>query len=170
MKKHVKKIVMLGDPQAGKTSLTKRFVDNSFNEQYLRTIGVNIMKKNLTLHTEEEHLVALMIWDVEGTSGSKALEARYIKGANGLVIVVDQNNQESIKTLRAHLETADKTGLPYIVALNKSDLPSLIDSKMIADTIPPERCIDIVNTSAKTDEQVDILFTSLTRKMLTSSI
>ena len=44
-----KKIVILGQFGVGKTSLTRRFVDQAFSEDYLVTLGVQIKKKTLTL-------------------------------------------------------------------------------------------------------------------------
>ena len=41
----VKKVVLLGDPAVGKTSIMRRFVENTFDEAYLSTIGSNVNKK-----------------------------------------------------------------------------------------------------------------------------
>ena len=43
-----KKIVILGQFGVGKTSLTRRFVDQAFSEDYLVTLGVQIKKKTLS--------------------------------------------------------------------------------------------------------------------------
>ena len=48
-KKVSKKIVVLGDPAVGKTSLIRRFVINAFDDKYLTTIGAKIVKKEVQL-------------------------------------------------------------------------------------------------------------------------
>lgn len=37
-----KTIVILGDSKVGKTSFIKRYIENSFKENYSETIGINI--------------------------------------------------------------------------------------------------------------------------------
>ena len=68
-----KKIVILGQFGAGKTSLTRRFVDQAFSEDYLVTLGVQIKKKTLTLKNGDE--LSLIIWDIEGTRSEKDTRA-----------------------------------------------------------------------------------------------
>ena len=46
-KKYIFKIVLLGDPGVGKSSLITRFVHNRFQASYLMTIGVDILSKQL---------------------------------------------------------------------------------------------------------------------------
>ena len=70
-KKVSKKIVVLGDPAVGKTSLIRRFVINAFDDKYLTTIGAKIVKKEVQLDLVELNQifdVTLMIWDVAGRS------------------------------------------------------------------------------------------------------
>jgi GTPase SAR1 family protein len=43
------KIVLLGDPAVGKTSLVKRYVDNMFRMDYLMTIGTDIRTSSLLI-------------------------------------------------------------------------------------------------------------------------
>ena len=50
-KKVSKKIVVLGDPAVGKTSLIRRFVINAFDDKYLTTIGAKIVKKEVQLRS-----------------------------------------------------------------------------------------------------------------------
>lgn len=43
------KIVLIGDSSVGKSSLLRRFADDSFEESYLATIGVDFKFKYLPL-------------------------------------------------------------------------------------------------------------------------
>ena len=38
----IKKVVLLGDPGVGKTSLIRRFVKDYFSDDYLSTIGAKV--------------------------------------------------------------------------------------------------------------------------------
>ena len=59
-----KKVVLLGHFGVGKSSLLRRFVENTFSDNYVVTIGVHIMKKEVMINNEN---VTLIVWDVEGT-------------------------------------------------------------------------------------------------------
>lgn len=58
------KVIVIGDPAVGKTSLLTKFVTNQFVEKYLPTVGVNIVKEPINL--EESVVVNLMFWDIAG--------------------------------------------------------------------------------------------------------
>ena len=77
-----KKILLLGDFNVGKTSLIRRYIDNTFDDRYLTTIGVKISKKMVELHGME---CELLIWDVEGATSRKSISSAYMKGASGAI-------------------------------------------------------------------------------------
>ena len=52
------KIVLLGAPSVGKTSLTKRYVDNMFRTDYIMTIGMDVRSK--LIHVFNDILVKLV--------------------------------------------------------------------------------------------------------------
>ena len=61
------KIIVIGDPAVGKTSLLTKFATHKFKAQYIPTVGVNIVKEQLKLNVDSnEVLVNLMLWDVAG--------------------------------------------------------------------------------------------------------
>ena len=60
-----KKIVLIGHFGVGKSSLIRRFVENTFTEDYKVTIGVHILKKEVTLPKSNDD-ITLVIWDLEG--------------------------------------------------------------------------------------------------------
>ena len=53
------KVVLLGDAQVGKTSLLKRFTEDTFSQEYLNTIGVDFKTK---LISHKEKTIKLQIW------------------------------------------------------------------------------------------------------------
>ena len=57
------KIIVVGDPSVGTTSLLTKFSTKKFKNQYIPTVGVNIVKEQLTLG---KNLINLMLWDIAG--------------------------------------------------------------------------------------------------------
>jgi len=154
-----KKILLLGDFNVGKTSLIRRYVDNTFDDKYLTTIGVKISKKRVSFHDLE---CELLIWDVEGATAMKSISHTYMKGASGAIFVCDVTRKETITNLDEHIKTflTLNPNANYVIAYNKSDLL----------TIQQREALDISGntflTSAKNATNVDTLFITLAKEIL----
>ncbi len=169
MKKYIKKILIIGNHGVGKTSLATRYVENKFSDAYLTTIGVNIMKKNLILNDNGNvAAVALMLWDIEGANKNQNIPLHYAKGCNAFVVVIDATRQETLDNLQQHLDYIYNfdADIPFIVAVNKSDLPSAITLDHAALKRKYHNCVDIIATSAKEDDNVELLFTKITKSTI----
>jgi len=154
-----KKILLLGDFSVGKTSLVKRYVDGTFDDKYLTTIGVKISKKLLTLKGVEYEL---LIWDIEGSTPSKKISLGYYKGASGAIFVADVTRKETIEGIEAHKEVflSENPDAKFVIAYNKSDkLSEILKEQM-------ELTENSFLTSAKNDENVEALFIKLMENML----
>ena len=81
-----KKICMLGGFAVGKTSLVRRFVQSIFSDTYLTTVGVKIDKKSVAL---PDKTVDLILWDLAGEDDIGSFRVSNVRGATGLVLVVD---------------------------------------------------------------------------------
>ncbi|KJE97098.1 sid3 [Capsaspora owczarzaki ATCC 30864] len=59
----VVKVGMVGDSQIGKTSLMVKYVEGTFDEDYIQTLGVNFMEKTICIRNTE---ITFSIWDLGG--------------------------------------------------------------------------------------------------------
>lgn len=167
-----KKICMLGDFGVGKTSLIRRFVEQSFSDEYLSTVGVKISRKEMTL-ADNQSLVKLLIWDIEGQTKFKAIAPSYLQGAAGVIIVGDVTRAETIQNFQNHIELftqANPLG-QAVLALNKSDLidPSVSQklSRFLLEKF--HNVAGVYQTSAKTGLNVDPMFVTLVQQFLASA-
>lgn len=159
-----KKICLLGASSVGKTSLVKQFVEGIFSEKYLTTIGVKIDKKTVTVENEQ---VQFMLWDMEGNDTYNAFQERYLRGAAGYIIVVDQTRMSSLaEGIDIHTLARQVTNCPAILTVNKNDLPATwhINDKEYEDY---RKQFDLqFSTSAKTGDNVENMFASLAQLLL----
>ena len=121
------KIVLVGDFGAGKTSLIKRYVDNTFSEEYKSSIGVSISKKILEVKIDDIlYETTMMIWDIEGKTDFKPIFHHHLNGSKGFVIVADLTRQTTIDSIQEHIKLCKTIckDAPIVLALNKIDLYS----------------------------------------------
>ena len=157
-----KKICLLGSFGVGKTSLVRRFVHQSFEENYHSTIGVQLSQRLITV-TEKAHF-NLIIWDLAHIEKFDAVLKRYLHGAHGAILVFDVSRPETLEALtpmRRFFHDTTK-GAPCVAAGNKYDLveSGAVDFQSIT-RLSQELDVDCVYTSAKTDHQVDAAFQTL---------
>mgnify|MGYP001799575405 CR=1 FL=1 len=157
-----KKVILVGHFGVGKTSLIKRFVHQKFSDDYLTTIGVKIDKKVLNVDSAE---LTLIIWDIAGETNQSKIPKSYQLGAHGVLYVFDitrpstyDNLHEQLNYLRSILPMA-----PIEVIANKKDLLSAEEQEQVLEGI---RHTGIHATSAKTGENVEMIFEKLAGAML----
>ncbi len=160
-----KKVCMVGPFAVGKTSLVRQYVESLFSDKYHTTIGVKISKKLVTHRAQQ---VQLMLWDIEGVDAFTELRASYLRGASGILLVVDGTRPATIQQI-AELRSIVQTyldGVPLVVLINKSDLRH--DWHFDEGNIEQlrEEGIKVLETSAKTNTGVDAAFATLTQEML----
>ncbi len=156
-----KKVCMLGAFAVGKTSLVRRFVEDSFSDRYVTTIGVKVVKKQL-VHDGED--VTLMLWDLHGDDAFQTVQASYLRGSSGLLLVADGTRGETFE-VAANLRTralAAGLDVPFLLLVNKADLRADWDEPAGA---VPEGWTRL-DTSARTGDGVEEAFELLTARML----
>jgi small GTP-binding protein len=153
-----KKIVVLGHFGVGKTSLIRRFVTDTFSDNYKVTIGVHITKKIVELSVDNK--MSLILWDLEGTDDVDSIREAYLLGTHGLVFVFDVTRPSTFEHLNADLETVSKKvpNTPLLVVGNKSDLVDGVELDAVLNE--NSLTVDFV-TSAKTGNAVNDLFVKM---------
>ncbi len=153
-----KKIVVLGHFGVGKSSLIRRFVTNTFSDNYQVTIGVHITKKVVVINAD--NAVSFIIWDLEGTDDLNLVRNSYLLGTHGIVFVFDVTRPSTFKNVNEDLKmlTQKAPKVPFLVVGNKNDLvvPTALEAVLHQNNIAADFL-----TSAKTGAAVDEMFLKL---------
>lgn len=157
-----KKIVLLGHFGVGKSSLLRRFVENTFSENYTVTIGVHIMKKEVILDNET---ITLILWDVEGTDDFTRYRSSYLLGASSFVYVFDATRAVTYSDMKYNLNHLNEKfpGVSVHVIGNKVDL---VDKDKLIEDLKYQEIEHNYLSSAKTGENVELLFQDIAAQLL----
>ena len=157
-----KKIVLLGHFGVGKTSLMRRFIDDTFSEDYKVTLGVQIQKKVVELKNSKK--LSLIIWDVEGNTTVKNARLSYLLGSNGFIYVFDATRMDTFSELNEEIEFL-KENYPNAkvkVIGNKIDL---VGKQSLVDILASKKIKYDYLASAKSGENVNQMFQELAQEL-----
>ncbi len=157
-----KKVILVGHFGVGKTSLVRQFVHQKFSDDYLTTIGVKIDKKEMSI---EGKSVQLILWDIAGETSSSKIPQSYKLGAHGILYVMDVSRPSTYENLNEQIAELRKilSNVPLICLANKSDLLSPNFRKDLEEKVGDHK---LLFTSAKTGENVEVAFESLTKEIM----
>lgn len=152
-----KKICMVGVFATGKTCLVQRFVHSIFSPRYLSTVGVKIDRKEVSVRGDP---VMLLLWDLEGRDGIRDVNPSYVRGAHGLIFVVDGTRRETFEQAFEIREavTSHVGELPAVFAFNKADLTDEWKLTAADEASLTGRGLHGIRTSAKTGTGVEQAF------------
>lgn len=163
------KLVVVGDPSVGKTSLIRRYADKKFDESYLPTIGADFTIKRIEFKEEERiKLVTLSIWDMGGHQKFERIRNHYYLDANAAFIVFDYTRKVTFDNLTIWLEDI-KTHcgqIPLFILANKNDLPDKTVTPDILQQFSTNHNLTIYDTSAKTGENTQKVFEEIAYRCL----
>jgi len=153
------KIIVIGEPAVGKTSLVKKFVSGQFTKDYRSSIGTNIFTKKIILENKTE--TTLQLWDIAGQERWVNVRRPYYSGAKGVIIVGDltrSNTFDQIENFWIPDLTQNWSLVPIILLANKSDLSNKIEKQWIDSLGERINTSSIFFTSAKTGKNVELAF------------
>ncbi len=162
------KICLLGDVSVGKTSIASRFCKNSFNDNYINTIGGAYQQQNLALNNGAK--IKLHIWDTSGQDRFRSMTNLYYRDAQVAILTYDVTNESSLESLNYWLnELNDKVEIDNMLlclAGNKTDVDQ--SEKRIPTSkgkaFAEQHNMLFYETSAKTGAGVRELFLGIATK------
>ena len=117
------KVVILGDANVGKTSITMQYCKNVFQNSYIATIGAAFLQKRVV---KDGNVINFQIWDTGGSERFRSMAKIYYTGAKVAVLVCDITEADSLKSLEYWLEEISKNtqmdNTILCLACNKIDL------------------------------------------------
>ena len=155
------KIVFIGNPTAGKTSLLNRLCNDKFEPNYDSTIGVDFFTKTVFYN---ETIFKLQLWDSAGQEKYRSLIPSYIRGASIIFLIYDLNHHESFESINNWLgfvnQYTNKQQVKLILIGNKNDLERKVTIDEGKNLAKKEGML-FFETSAKTgDGVIEMFFTS----------
>ncbi len=167
------KILLLGDCSVGKTCFLVRYVDDTFKDNHITTIGVDFKTKILEDEKNSE-LIKLQIWDTAGQDKFRCITKNYFRGSNGILLIYDITSPSSFKNIRnwiSQIRDSLKDEACIVLVGNKVDLEN--DRKIDTDKgiqLAKEFNINhFFETSAKNNYNINIVFEKLVKQMQDNS-
>lgn len=165
------KIILIGNSNTGKTSLINRYINNTFDDKYMCTVGVDFMMKKIQIDNID---LKLQIWDTAGMEKYKQITTSYYRGAQVAVVVFDLTCHHTFEAVKKWIDDflmiCNKNIKPIIALVgNKCDLAN--ERKVTQEEIDKFMKINsnsytYIEASAKSGVNVEELFFKLSKELL----
>jgi len=124
------KVLLIGEPYVGKTSIFRRYIKDDYEEGYKATIGADFFSKEVNLGDRD---VIFQIWDTAGQERYRSIGQSFFRGTDACILVYDICDKSSFDALSEWVERflkgvgmesgeAKNSGLIMVVLGNKHDL------------------------------------------------
>ena len=173
---YIFKICILGQERVGKTCIAKRLCFDTFDLHTKETLGIEFYTKDIpVLVNGEQTFVRLSIWDFGGREQFKKLFPYYINGANGIFMVFDLVDIQTLLRLDwwyEKLREFNQGVTPRMCIGAKNDLVKNADEKTRVEELAIKRFMerhkenDFYRTSSKNNFNIDVIFQKLVLKIL----
>uniref|UniRef100_A0A0K0FDU2 Ras-related protein Rab n=1 Tax=Strongyloides venezuelensis TaxID=75913 RepID=A0A0K0FDU2_STRVS len=165
------KILIIGDPGTGKSSIIRQFVQNTYTQYYKATVGVDFATKILMY--DDGTLLRLQLWDVSGQDRFSNLTRVYFKDAHGAIVVTDSLRKDTLEgglkwknDLDNKIRLADGNLIPTICVANKCDVKKDLDEKEFNKFAKENNFCKGMICSAKENIAIEDIFRELSKLIL----
>jgi small GTP-binding protein len=163
------KFLILGDSQIGKTSILERYVNDTFKENYLVTVGVDKRFKYLKVNGFD---LDITLTDTAGQERFRSLSKMSYKNADGILVGFALNAPETLESVNYWIEqinnNTNKGGSVSLVLFgNKCDDEKNISvKKEKIDEISSKYGLKYFKTSAKLNINIKNIFEYLVKETI----
>ena len=167
-KKDNYKILILGDHAVGKSCFIIRYTDDTFQDVYLSTIGMDCKYKDINF--ENGKSIRLQIWDTAGQDRFHSLTKNLYKGAAGIILLYDISNRKSFDNVKKWIESIKEEASSKVLIVlvgNKIDKTEERQVKKVeGEDLAEELKLPFFECSALTGENINNAFLGLAKKLV----
>ena len=169
------KIILVGDPNVGKTSLILRYTNNAFRRNYVPTLGVMVSDKIFKI---EESVVQLTLWDIGGQQKFQTMRQQFYRGTDAVFLIFDLTRPETFNTIPNWFsDVIEQVRYPeeligFIIG-NKNDLKDQIFiTQELVDEMREKlpQPLGYIETSALVGKNVDFAFSTIANLLYKSRL
>ena len=162
------KLIFLGDQYVGKSCIINSFVNDTFTEEYIATIGFDLQnKEDYQIDNQDIHL---SLYDMSGLEKYRTLIPLYTRLANIILLVYDVTSKDSFIHLSNWLKSltnVKKEEVIFAVVGNKTDLDDRREvNSNEGENYAKENGFIFKEVSARTGEGINELFDVILKEML----
>ena len=128
-KSTILKISFIGLDHAGKSSILKRILDQTFDEyNNKRTVGMEVSKLEISG-------LQFIAWDIGGQKAFReTVWQSYLQGSKAVIYVIDSTDSNRLQEPKMELENfifknTKFATIPILILANKQDLPNAVSSE-----------------------------------------
>ena len=162
-------VIGFGTTGSGKSSILLKYVDNTFEDTYVCTIGVDFKIKSLEIDNKR---IKLQVWDTAGQERFKPITKCYFRGSHGCIVLFDITNRSSFNNVKTWVSdyrennTVDSSDNVVVIG-NKADkendrVVTVEEGNLLAESISGI----YVESSARTGQGVPEAFETIAKVVL----
>ena len=148
-------IITLGSSEVGKTCIIRRYIDNEYISSTISTIGIDCKAKIFTINSIKYKII---YYDTAGQERYASISSKYIKSANGVILVYDITNKKTFSKIEEWSNILERNNKNYSAVLvgNKMDLESQREvSTNEGLTLANKLNIEFFETSCLTNQNIE---------------
>jgi Ras-related protein Rab-1A len=166
MLKRGARVIFIGPVGVGKTAITRRFHENTFNKT-ASTVGADVIAGEVVVDSK---VIPLTLFDTAGAEQYRATNSIYYRDARCAVFVFDVSSEQSLAQLETFVPAVDDKcpdAIRFLVA-NKSDLEKRFDDfeRKIQQMAATINAAVSMQTSALTSEGIPELFLEIATRLI----
>ena len=162
------KILLLGDSSVGKTCFFMRYIENTFQEIHMSTIGLESKIKKMKLDDDRE--IKIQLWDTAGQERFHSITKNYYKTAHGIILIYDVTVKSTYENIKNWIRTIREEVSPKVTIVlvgNKiDDEENRKVTKEEGEAMAKECKVPYYDCSAKTGENMDEIFNDIVKKIV----
>lgn len=173
---YIFKVCILGQERVGKTCIARRLCFNTFDVNTKETLGIEFYTKDIPIIVDrEDAFVRISIWDFGGREQFKKLFPYYINGANGIFMVFNLVDLQTLLRLDWWYEKLvdyNQANTARMCIGAKNDLVETADEKTKVDDLVIKRFMErheenaFYKTSSKKNYNIELIFKELIERIL----